>query len=424
MARTFTPVDCHIIMDSLVKSITGQSEISVVDTSSFISAGETVLTYPKENIMNAISITLGKLIVASRPYSSKMKLVRAENSGMYSNRIRKISYYSKGTKASGWFDTDLFTNLSDGFTNGQNADAEGTPQSTKSMWEQDVAVPLEMVFGGTSTWQDCLTRYENQLQQAFSSERDFANFIGGILTEKANDIESQKESFDKMVILNHIGGMVDMGADMNGSVINLTELYNDTFGTSYTSEELRTTYAESFYKFFVATFKKVSDFMEERSLAYHWSPDKQIGGVDYVLLRHTPKARQKALLYGPLFTEAEAYVLPQIFNPQYLDLKNYEKVDYWQNNADEESRPKVSVTPAIPDKTTGTQKKGNAVNLDYVVGMIFDSEAIMTDYQLETARTTPIEARKGYMNTWWTFARNGINDFTEKAVLFIMKDGE
>ena len=48
----------------------------------------------------------------------------------------------------------------------------------------------------------------------------------------------------------------------------------------------------------------------------------------------------------------------------------------------------------------------------------------MIDYQLDKALTTPVEARKGYRNIWYTFAKNSINDFTEKGILFIMKDTE
>jgi hypothetical protein len=46
----------------------------------------------------------------------------------------------------------------------------------------------------------------------------------------------------------------------------------------------------------------------------------------------------------------------------------------------------------------------------------------MSDFQLDDANTTPLEARKRFRNTWYTMARNGLNDFTEKGVLFIMAD--
>ena len=108
-----------------------------------------------------------------------------------------------------------------------------------------------------------------------------------------------------------------------------------------------------------------------------------------------------------------------LFNDRYLSMDNYEGVEYWQCENDPSS---ISVTPAIPDETTGLQVAGSAVALDYVVGLLFDEDACMTDFQLDRADSTPLEARKLYRNLWLHIAKNGINDFTEKAVLFIMAD--
>ena len=51
-----------------------------------------------------------------------------------------------------------------------------------------------------------------------------------------------------------------------------------------------------------------------------------------------------------------------------------------------------------------------------------DEDALLADFQLDDVDTTPLESRKKFRNTWYTMSRNGINDFTEKAVLFIMAD--
>ena len=147
---------------------------------------------------------------------------------------------------------------------------------------------------------------------------------------------------------------------------------------------------------------------------------KTINDVEYHLLRNTPKKNQRVILYQPMFTKAKAKVFPEIFNPEYLDIgTQYEGVDWWQNENVPEG---IYVEPSIPDFTNGTQKKGNAVKLDHVVGLIFDEDALMSNFQLDDANTTPLEARKRFRNTWYAMARGGINDFTEKAVLFIMED--
>ena len=291
------------------------------------------------------------------------------------------------------------------------------------MWEQHPPIPLELNFGGRSVWEDSTTVYEYQVKQAFRNEAEFAQFVAGILTEKGNDIESQKEAFNRMVLLNHIGGLYDLGAAVVAKGIrrNLTYDYNQKFGTSYTTAQLLSTQLKSFLEFFVSEFKKESDWMTNRSAARHWSPAKTVNGEDYVLLRHTPKDRQRAILYSPLFTEAEALVMPEIFNPRYLSLDNYEGIEFWQNQNDPMS---VDVVPAIPDTTaTGFPTvQGSEVSGIKVLGLLYDEDALMVDYQLDRQAVTPLEARKGYRNMWWTFSKNAINDFTENAVLFFMED--
>lgn len=419
MARTLTPRDCHALINLMVKEATGQdATIQAVDSSTFVSCGEAILASGMENTLNALSLVLGRTFMAVRPYSGKLRLINAIDTGEYAHRLRKISFYSRESQASGDWNTQSFDNLVMGYDNGTNSGA-----STPSMWEQNQPVPLELNFSGSSVWEDSTTVYEYQVKQAFRSESDFAEFVSGILTEKGNDIESQKEAFNRMALLNHIAGLYDLGAAVVAPKVrrNLTYDYNAKFNTNYTTAQLLSTQLKPFLEFFVAEFKKESDWMTNRSALRHWSPAKTIGGVNYTLLRHTPKERQKAVLYRPLFTEAEALVMPEIFNPQYLDINNYEGVDYWQNAADPMN---IDVIPAIPDSfSTGYPTvAGNEVKDIVVLGMLFDTDALMVDYHLERQAVTPLEARKGYRNMWWTFSKNAIGDFTENAVLFFMED--
>ena len=415
MARTLTARDCHALMNLLVKEATGQdAQIQVVDSSTFVSAGETVLATGTENVLNALSLVLGRTFMAVRPYNAKLALINAINTGEYTHRMRKISFYSREAQASGDWNTQLYTNLADGFTNGQNID-DGSAQSTKSMWEQNQPVPLEMNFAGSSVWEDSTTIYEYQLQQAFRSEDEFGQFVAGIMTERGNDIESQKEAFNRMTLLNFMAGVYDL--NQTGSVVNLTSAFNTEFGTSYTSAQLRTTYLKEFCMFLSAKIKIDSDMLTNRSQKAHWVPAKE----GYTLLRHTPKDRQRLMLYNPLMIKTQSYVFPELFNEQYLKMENYEGVMYWQNENDPSA---IKVTPAIPDTTglTGVQTAGDTVTLDYVVGMLYDVDALMVDYQLDNSAVTPLEARKHYRNMWWSFAKNAICDFTENAIIYIMAD--
>ena len=422
MSRRLAPKDCYALMNALVAEATGQqSTIQAVDTSTFVSAGETVLATGTENVLNSLAMVVGRRLVAVRPYNAPLRLINAIDTGLYSDRILKDSFYSRFAQPSGAFNTDLYTNLATGFTSGENVG--GSPaaaQSTKSQWEQNLPVPLELNFAGRNTWQDCSTIPEIQLQQAFRDEASFSEFVTGYMMERANDLESQKEAYNRITLLNFMAGIYDLSASMPGSVVNLTEEFNTEFGTSYTTAQLLSTYLKEFMEFFTARVKIDSDKMTNRSLNYHWSPAKQVGGVDYYLLRHTPKDKQKLFLFAPMFTKAQSYVFPEIFNPQYLKMENYEGVNFWQNENDPSA---IKVTPAIPNVASpASQTAGSQVVLDMVVGVLFDEDALMIDYQLDTALSTPVEARKHYRNVWYTYAKNSICDFTEKAILYYMED--
>ena len=420
MARALTPQDCHVIVNLIQSEMAGlDGNVTTVDSSNFVSVGETILAASKENIYNALSTVLGRTLVAVRPFRANLWLINAANTGVYTHRMRKISFYDRGAVASGDFNTQLFTNLEDGFDNGENPSG-GTPQSTRDQWEQRQVYPLEINFGGSSVLEYGITWYEDQVKNAFRSEEDFAQFWAGALQEHANAIEQRKEAFNRMTMLNFMAGCYDLSSAGMGAV-NLTAAFNTKFGTSYTTAQLQTTYLKEFLAFFVSEFKQYSKKLENRSVRFHVSPTKtDAAGNNLYLLRHTPRERQRVLLYQPLFMDAEAMVLPEIFNDQYLDIdKQYEGVMFWQ---DETKGAMLDVTPAVPDYTLGTQKQGNNVALSYVVGLLYDEDALMVDYQLETANTTPLEARKRYRNTWLSIARNSINDFTENGILFYMAD--
>jgi hypothetical protein len=82
----------------------------------------------------------------------------------------------------------------------------------------------------------------------------------------------------------------------------------------------------------------------------------------------------------------------------------------------------VKVNTGFYNPSNGVQSTTGNITLSYVVGVLADVDAMMTDMQVEDANTTPLEARKGYRNTWLTISKNAINDPTENCVIFIMDD--
>ena len=423
MARVLTQKDAYTLINSLVKQATGQLTVTATDVSSFVSAGETLLATGYENVLGSLSLILGRTLVASRSYKAKFAMLNALNTGVYAHRLRKISFYADDALPSGAWNTDLYTNLADGFTSGENpTGTPPTPQSTKSQWEQHWKPALEVQFGGSSVWQYCITRSRDALKQAFRGPDEFNEFIAGMLTECANDIESEIEAFNRMTFISEVAKRYYLESNniTKGCAFNLTTEFNTKFNTSYTTQQLQTVYLKEFLAFMVSFIKAISDRMTERGTDYH---DPFTNAAGQVILRHTPYDRQRIMLYGPLLRDAESMVLPEIFHPERLDIdRQFEKVEFWQSNYSNTVRPEININTAYLDHLTGEQKATGAINIKFLVGAIWDEDAVMTDFQLESADASPLESRKKYFNVWYDFAKNAIGDQTENMVIFYMAD--
>ena len=424
MARRLTVTDGYAIINAMAAEMLGQNAtIQAIDESTFVSVGESVLQAGTENVINTLSLVTSRDLVAIRPYNAKFRLINALDSGMFSNRVRKISYYAKSAVPDGASNTQLFgENLGMGFDNGVHFDSSTPPvqQSVESMWLQSTPVTYQAWFGGAVEWQYNYTLYEDQLKQAFRSGAEWTAFLNGFLVSCANDLETEKEAFSRLVVLNAIGQVANLTASMPKSFRNLKTEFNSKFSTSYTTAQLLSTYFSEFLAFFVATVKTDSDMLENRSTLYHWSPAKTVNGVSYVLPRQTKKNDQRMMMISKFWNDAEALVLPQIFNPQYLSIDNFEKIDYWQNINDPMA---VKVTPSIPDTSDpSAQIAGSAVTLGTVLGILYDKDAMMVDFHLERVDSTPLEARKHYRTIWNTINKNPINDATENMIVYYMAD--
>lgn len=433
----FKRTDAYALISAVMAQLTGETSYSVIDAQGFLDAGKLALSYDTEEIFNAVSIVCGRLFIATRPYKAPLWILDSISSGDFTARFRKISYYSNKPLPSGAYNTDLYTNLAYGFDNGTNPSG-GSDQSTGSMWEQHPTYPLEMNFMSSSTWQDCLTRYEHQLKIAFTSEDEWIRFWEGIMTEKANDIEQEKEAHNRLTLLSRMGiaaAMAESTSAIKGActVIDMTAAFNAYYGTNYTGEALRTTYLKEFTMFFIAKFKEVSNLMTKRSVLFHYAPAKSYGGASHYILRHTPKSEQRFMMFTPLWEKVKATVMPEVFNDEYLSFDTqFESVDFWQNlSTSETDRAGINtyitvpgwLESAITSGVTTTDTK-YTFNPDYVLGCLYDRDAVMTDFQFEDAKTTPVEARKHFVNTWYTFAKGAIGDPTENFVLFTMGDNK
>lgn len=418
--KPLTPVDAYALINDLAKQALGEKAVTGVDTRNFVSVGDSILATGTDNVINSISILITRVVNKSRAYTGKFASIMTDEAG-YGNRLLVRKTYSKEAIAAGNVNTDQNTNIGDGL----NAETSGVG----SQWDMSFAPALELSYGGSDVWSYQMpTVTEDALRDAFRNEAEFVAFMNIRLTEAYNEIESEKEAFARITVLNRIAGIEKMVADGNlGSecVVDLVDYANKKTGNTYTRDEWLKDHREDFLKLIAVKLETDSSRLEARTVKYHWSPAKVVDGVSYVLKQHTPKSAQKMLYYAPLIREMETVVLPTIFHADMLkdvvskNTSKAEGVEYWQafDDGDEFDGAKISVTPEIP---VGTSAK---VDTDFVFGMLYDENGLMVNMQLENVRSTPVHARKGIINTFANFKKLPINDFTDSAIVYILGAG-
>ena len=403
MANTLTPTDVYAIVNAAVHEMYGgDATLQAQNTSSFVSVGEHMLRTGYTNTLNALSVVFGRTIIGVRPYRGGIRLF-AKTPAEWGGIERKISFYSKPFEQSNNFNTQIAgTQITDG--------------SSIDHYVISKVYPLEMNFCGLKTLQFSYTTFRKQLRQAFESESAFADFYGGMMTAVANDIAMGYEAQERLQLLNAIGSTYNTGGTRQA--VNLVTAYNAEYGTTKTMNDLLTTDIKSFTEFFIERLKGDMALMSMNNELFHIYPARNDdAGNALALLRHTPAEMRRLFLYMPLIRKAEAEVMPSLFDNGYLRLENYEGVEFWQNpNVPAE----VDIVPNQLNTTTGQSENGSRVQIDYVVGMLFDRDAIATSLKLEDVITTPVNAKGDYYNTVYHWGYMFKEDPTENMVLYYM----
>ena len=407
MTNTTLPVDIHAVVNSLIAQA-GGGALAATDTSSMITVAQAAQIYGQETLLNALSLQIGRTLIAIRPYKADDFGVEVDNM-TYGQISRKISYYANDFEAEQSWNTAA---SGSGYTlkDGESVDH----------YKIKKQYPLEMQFGGNKILQKHITRWLYQLDVAFRSNEDLARFIAGLAVENQNEISMMKEARNRAILLNFIAGLYNVGTAR--SKVNLTKEYNAKYGTNYTSAQLRTTYLKEFLAFPVSHIQYDSDMIAKNTELFRLTPAKNddLGNALH-LYRHTPKSEQRLCLLAPLLYDAEANVLSQIFHDGYLKLDNYRRIAYWQS-AESGKEGNINVTPNQLRVTDGTTVKGAAVTKPYIVGIMYDRPALMSTYRLDRTITTPDNAGGAYVNTYYHWANDFTNDFTENAILYYMED--
>lgn len=402
MANDLSFDQLSTVLTAITNQATGVSNIAPLDTASFVSTAQTALKTGYDPLTTAISQVLSKTIFSVRPYTRKFKGLNVSNQ-RYGNHVRKLLTIDKP------FENDDRLKLVDG----------------ESIDQYKVNKPkvLQTNFYGANVYQKSVTIYKDQLDCAFSSPDEFASFISMVMQNASDMIEQAHEETARATINNLVSGIYKgettagaaAVATANGGrrAINLLALYNQmNDSTLKVSDVFKAVNFESFVKFAFSTINTIADLMTDRNTLF----SSQL--TDYTVIRHTPKDRMKFYLYTDLVNKINSEVYSSVFNPDFLKLVDFERVNFWQSAL---NPSQINTKPNILYKD-GTVKTATATTISNLFGVLFDEEAAGYTTVNEWSQPSPFNARGGYYNQFWHFTDRYWNDFTENAVIFYIED--
>lgn len=399
MANDLSFDQLSTVLTAITNQATGVNNITPVDTASFVTVAQMALKTGYDPLTKAISQVLSRTIFSVRPYTRKFRGLNVSNQ-RYGNHVRKLLTIDKP------FEDDDRLKLVDG----------------ESIDQYKVNKPkvLQTNFYGANQYQKSVTIYKDQLDCAFSSPDEFASFISMVMQNASDMIEQAHEETARATINNLISGIYaaettagtsNTMAKSNGGkrAINLLALYNQTNGGKLRVNDIfKAENFESFVKFAFSTINTLADLMTDRNTLF----SSQL--TDYTVIRHTPKDRMKFYLYTDLVNKINSEVYSTVFNPDFLKLVDFERVNFWQSAL---NPSQIQNKPVMLNKDGTLNTAGNA-NIENVFGVLFDEEAAGYTTVNEWSQPSPFNARGGYYNQFWHFTDRYWNDFTENAIVF------
>lgn len=376
------------VFNEIVHQATGQTNLKVTDTSSFVSAATTALLTGYDKLLTAMSQVLTRTIFSIRPYNAKFAGLRASPE-RFGNHTRKVNYLDDDFEDSPAFELQQ----------GQSID----------MYTVNKPRVVQTNFYGFNTYAKHKTFYDNQLDMALRNPEEWAQFFNGVMVNINSQIEQVHENVARATIANFIGGI---NVANQSCVVHLLSEYNTLTGQELTVNDIyKSDNFIAFVRWLYARIEVFSNRLTERTQLWH------VNIVDNVVKRHTPKEKQKVYLFNDFMSQSRTMVLSDLFQRDSMKMVDYEGVNFWQSI---DSPDSIDVTPVYTNAADGTLVTGEEQKINKVLGVIFDEEAIGFMPKNQAMGATPHNVAGRYTNLWWHWDECYYNDFTENGIVLLL----
>ena len=360
------------IVNDVAKQSMGTEDISVLDTSSLIAFGDSVLSSQTntEAFLNTLVQRIGKTIISYRPYTSKLSLLDVGDM-----EFGQIMQKTK-TQMPVAIEDDTY-NLVDG--------------ESLDMYVVSKPEVHQKLFVKRTPLAYMKTFQTKPLKEAFNSEEAMGNFIASIFGEIRNAIELSQENLGRLTMASYMANAAQ------NQVYPLVTLYNTATGSTVPTGP-DALLVNEFLRFALMKIKNVCYKMETMSTLYNDGTEQ----------RHTPRELQRVVSLVDFLTALETQVEYAAFHENYVKMASGIEVPYWQA---EKSPFDIQVTG---------EDSEDEKTLSNVVAFVHDRDALGTYRKEEEVLTTPVNARGRYYNTYYHIDNLYFNDLSENGAVFTL----
>ena len=399
--NTDTIYQAGTVLADLVQQATGRKVLTPSTPGEFVSVAALAVNAGLDPMLNALSNMWSRTIFSIRPYRSKLSGLEM-TADRYGSITRKLTPVSNDPVADDAYTYPMGYDASQTVPNGN-----GQSVDMYALAKKDV---LQTAFNGESVYADRFTIFKHQLDTAFSSAGEFMAFNEMQLEDRANSLETWKETKKRGLLANMIAAL--SAENQTGRIIHLLTEYNTATGLSLTATTvMEPANYSSFIRWVIARVNTLARLMSERSAAFQTI----IGGKN--ILRHTPANDLRVYLSAEHMDQMDAMALSITYHDDYLKLADVEGVSYWQALGSPKS---VSVKPTYTNTSGVVTTSQNNVTVNNIFGVMFDRDALGIASVYEAAYLTPFNTRGEYWNNDYHDVFKTRFDMTEKAVLLLL----
>lgn len=367
-----TTEQIYTLVNEVNSQAFGEHALTVVDTSSLISLGNTVLSSSTntEAFLNTLAQRIGRTILRFRDYRNKLGDM-VINDFEYGAILQKIKVQMPEAEEDEMYD----------LIDGQSID----------QWKVAKPDVVQKLFVTRTPYQFHITIQKATLKEAFLGSNEMGAFISVIFGEVRNAIEVSLENLGRITLATAIAETHNTARE-----INLVSNYNNATGSTLTAADAL--FDKDFLAYAAGQLNHYQDLMQDMSALYN----------DGTVKTFTPAGDLKVRINSRFERALETVVQYAAFNKSLVDVNNKTVINFWQ--AEQNPRDVIIKRPSDDTQVTANN----------VVAILHDKDALGVYKIEEDVATTGINAGGLYYNTYWHEKQLRFIDKSENIVIFTL----